>query len=371
MAIIRSNYPLLEPRVMKTMRALQEKDVSVVLIGWDRQMTELRAYGQRAGVDCRLHIFRLKTPVGSPLISIILPFWWCYVVAVALLKCGSILHACDLDALVPSLFVKIVTRRKVVYDIFDFYSDRLPEESLTRRVLGFLEKFSARFADMVILADEKRVQQVRGLKTKKAITIYNSPPSISFPKKLTEISDNCYTLFYCGLLDFRRGILSACEAVEGLPSVRLILAGYTGPHYERLLSLVKKYNNTTFIGALSYDQVLDFTKRSDALLALYDPLVPNYRYASPNKLFEAMMCGKPIIVTADTLMAERVLRHACGIVVKHDDVESVREAIQCLNNEPAFSELLGKNGRKAYLRFYNWSAMKKRLIRNYSQMIAD
>jgi len=58
-------------------------------------------------------------------------------------------------------------------------------------------------------------------------------------------------------------------------------------------------------------------------------------------------------------------------VVKHNDVESVREAIQCLNNDLAFSELLGKNGRKAYLRFYNWSMMKKRLIKNYSQMIAD
>ena len=365
--IIRSNHPVFEPRIMKTVRILQEKRISVIVIGWDRNTAS--KVSPMNITDGAFHLFRVKTPIGTPLISVFLPLWWYYVFVTALPKSGTVLHACDFDTLIPSLLVKIFTRRKLVYDMYDFYSDRLPEKSWIRRALGFLEKFLARFADVVILADDQRREQVKGLKAQRIATIYNSPPSISSLNKPTKFFDNQFTLFYCGTLDLRRGIVSACKAVEELSGVRLILAGYTGPHYKDLLSFIKECNNTTFIGPLEYDEVLEFTQRSDALFALYDPAVPNYRFASPNKLFEAMMCGKPIIVSSNTLMANRVIRHGCGIVVRYGDIESLRKVIQHLKDDPTFARQLGENGRKAYHEFYDWSIMKRRLMRIYNQIL--
>lgn len=364
--IMRSSHPMFEPRVIKTVASLQEEKIPAAIIGLDRK-TSPKSSSQR--LNCPLYMFRMKTPVGTASIAAFLPIWWSYVFVIVLMTGGMVVHACDLDALIPALLLKIFTRKKIVYDIFDFYADRLPEDSFLRKAISFLDKIFARFADVIILADDLRVEQVKGMKAKRCVIIYNSPSFISETANYKKVS-NEFTLFYCGTIDFQRGIVNVAQAVEGLQGVKLVLAGYSGRHYKNLLSFIGKYNNTMFIGPLSYDKVLELTHHADALFALYDPAVPNYRYASPNKLFEAMMCGKPIIVSNNTLMARRVIEHDCGIVVDYDDVQSIREAILCLKENPNFARKLGENGKRAYREFYDWSLMKRRIIKIYKQILA-
>lgn len=364
--IIRSNHPLFEPRVIKIAMTLQEKEIPVVMVGLGRKSTS-KLSSQK--LTCPVHVFPMNAPTGSLSISAFLPIWWFYVSVMVLMKKGRILHACDFDALIPALFLKIFTRKKVIYDIFDFYADRLREDSFLRKTINSLEKFFARFADVVILADDLRAEQVKGMKVKRCAVIYNSPSVISKTPNSKKTS-NEFTLFYCGTIDFQRGIINVATAVEGLQGVKLVLAGYSGRHYKRLLSSIEKYNNTLFIGSLSYDEVLEFTQHVDALFALYDPKVPNYRFASPNKLFEAMMCGKPIIVSNNTLMAHRVIDHGCGIVVDYDNIPSIQRAILLLKENTNLARELGENGKKAYQEFYDWSLMKKRIIEIYKQILA-
>lgn len=364
--IVRSTSLAFDPRVMKVTTSLREAGFSVSAIGWHRETTTQLPV--RNSGACATYLFGMKALVGSPLIAVLLPFWWFYVFAIALAKSGAILHACDLDSLPPAILLKLLARRKVVYDIFDFYADRLSEHSILRRMVVWLDKSLASLADAVILADDRRLNQVRGLKTRRMITVYNSPHKLDSTKKLTAIYVNCFTLFYCGTMDFRRGIIDVAKAVEPLSGVKLVVAGYTGPHYRALVSQIGHFRNSRFIGPLSYNEVLHLTQRADALLALYDPTWLNNRFASPNKLFEAMMCGKPIVVSDGTLMAGRVIEHDCGRVVRYGDVECIREAISCLKNDPALRSQLGENGKRAYDELYDWSIMKKRLIELYREI---
>lgn len=138
--IIRSNPIVAEPRVIKIIRTLRETGLSVTAIGWDRKTT-LKHPEKNFG-DCTLHLFGMKAPVGTPLISVFLPLWWLYVFVTTLTKSGVILHPCDFDALVPSLFIKIFTRRKLVYDIFDFYADRLLRGHPLEKCSVFWKNFS-------------------------------------------------------------------------------------------------------------------------------------------------------------------------------------------------------------------------------------
>src|SRR5438093_11988180 len=89
-------------------------------------------------------------------------------------------------------------------------------------------------------------------------------------------------------------------------------------------------------------------------------MVPNNRLAAPNKLFEAMMFSKPVLVTQGTAAAEIVREVGCGIVVPYGDREALRRALETLILSPAESAAMRARGRAAFEAKYYWRAMEPR-----------
>ena len=143
-----------------------------------------------------------------------------------------------------------------------------------------------------------------------------------------------FTIFYAGILSKDRGIEAILSAAENVPGIRMIIAGY-GKDVEYYKNLFNKYQNVTYLGTINYQSVIEHTQKADLLFALYDPSITNNKFASPNKLFEAMMCGKPIMVSAESSMSEKVAREGCGVVVEYDNVDQIRSAIKRLRDDPA------------------------------------
>jgi glycosyltransferase involved in cell wall biosynthesis len=124
-----------------------------------------------------------------------------------------------------------------------------------------------------------------------------------------------------------------------------------------------------YIGFIPYEKVIEGAFRADVLFAFYDPAIRSNKYASPNKLFEAMMCGKPIIVNAETTAAKIVDKERCGITVPYGDICAIRSAIIRLRDDRKLRVMLGKNGRMAYQRHYDWKLMERRLLELYNETI--
>lgn len=188
-------------------------------------------------------------------------------------------------------------------------------------------------------------------------------------KKLTKkIQDkNVFDIFYAGVLLKSRGLEHIAKASSNLEGVHLIIAGY-GTDEDYFVDIISSYDHIDFLGKIDYEEVLERTLHSDVLFALYDPNVPNNKYSSPNKLFEAMMCGKPIIVSDGTSMANIVRAEDCGLVVPYGDVETIRNAIIRLKEDQHLRESIGQNGRKAYESKYSWDIMEERLINTYYEL---
>jgi len=123
------------------------------------------------------------------------------------------------------------------------------------------------------------------------------------------------------------------------------------------------------LSGVLYDEIIQNTLDADLTLALYDPGIPNNVYASPNKLFEAMASGIPIIVNENTSMANIVRKENCGIIIPYGNKESLIEAISCLKDNKGLRKRLGDNGRKAYENKYNWKIMENRLNGIYHQVL--
>jgi glycosyltransferase involved in cell wall biosynthesis len=94
----------------------------------------------------------------------------------------------------------------------------------------------------------------------------------------------------------------------------------------------------------------------------------NNRIGAPNKLFEAMAAGKPVIVSRGTFMSEVVEREKCGMSVTYGSAEELLGALQKLRDDPDLRESLGANGLRAAREKYNWSVMKQRLLKLYSDL---
>jgi glycosyltransferase involved in cell wall biosynthesis len=359
----------IDPSVYKIAGALSKNGYKAKVLIWARAKEKPEELGVCYNVSC----FNMKAPYDKISVAFYLPFWWLYELFYLLTNLADIVHACDLDTLIPAIFVKKIKKFKLCYTIYDFYADNLPHSlSVLRKLVGQIERMLIGFCDAVFIVDPARYEQIRGAKIKRLSVLYNSPPDFirhnEVCKQLKPKMTSELTMFYAGLIHRSRGLFNLLKAIEEVDGVKLIVAG-KGPDieiFEKFLNKLK--NKVKYIGFISYEEVIKRTSEADVIIALYDLSVPNNRYASPNKLFEAMMCSKPIIVNRGIVAAKIVEREKCGLVISYDNINSIKRAIVTLMNNPCLRLKLGENGRKAYEKRYAWEIMEKNLIKIYREL---
>jgi glycosyltransferase involved in cell wall biosynthesis len=365
--MLRSNPIDPDVRLEKEAKSLADAGHNITLLGWQR-------FGDAPAEEKRylytIRRLKFRAPVEKKVIFY-LPVWWTLAFLWLLKEDWDVVHATDLDTYLPALFAAKLRRKQLIYDIFDFYADMVVLPTFVRNCVAAFDIFLMKYADAVIVVDPSRLQQIDREGDSSIHVIYNSPKDM--PTLLVNSrrdKDSSFAILFAGILTQGRGFETIILATKDINDVQIEFAGY-GYYAEHLRSLSEREPHVTFIGTIPYDEVIRRTLQSDLLFALYDPSVPNNRYASPNKLFEAMMCGKPILVSDGTAMAEIVREEKCGLVVPYGDVDAIKHAILKLKNDPALCRHLGENGRRAYETKYNWKIMEERLLEVYRDLDPD
>ncbi|MEZ0348902.1 MAG: glycosyltransferase family 4 protein [Thermus sp.] len=365
--ILRSNPVEPDPRVEKEARALAEAGYQVRVLGWDRigrsPRQERKDYGTLERIFIRAHFGK-----GLANLPALLRF------QVALLKFlfqhrseYDIIHACDLDTVVSAYVAGLLFHKKVVYDIFDFYAEMLRHTpNWIKRAVKHLDIWLMGKVDAVILADEARKEQIRGAKPKRLQIIYNSPDTLWECRE--SYSSPPLRIVYVGLLQVERGILQMLEVLHTHPEWELDLAGFGGDE-ERIRQEAEKLPNVRYHGRIPYEETLRLTCTAHVLFATYDPSIPNHRYSSANKLFEAMAFGKPIIVARGTGMDRLVESLGLGYVVEYGNVRELEATLRRIagwteEQRRAFAE----RAKAVFEQHFSWEKMKKRLLALYSEL---
>ncbi len=367
--ISRSNPVSPDPRVEKEAQSLAAAGYSVQVIGWDRT-GQLAAQEDRDGL--RVHRLSIRAGYARGMGNLPALLRWQVGLTRWLVKHRreyDIIHACDFDTILPALWCQRLWGKIVVYDIFDFYADHLratPEwvKSLIRR----LDLALVRRAEAVILADDSRREQIAGVAPRHLEVIYNTPPDVlGLVHPAEHPANSALHLAYIGLLQVERGLLQMLDVLRRHPDWTFDLAGFGGDQ-ERILASAAGMANVSWHGRVPYERALQLSAAADALFATYDPAIPNHRFASPNKLFEAMMLGKPVIVCAHTNMDRIVAGVDCGLVLPYDDIPALEAALRRLASDAALRRRLGENARRAYEESYSWARMQARLEALYASL---
>lgn len=356
------SYP--DTRLRKEMDTLLKEGYEVKLIIWER------GWPFTCDIKVDMRGLGLNAPIGSISSLLYFPIWFLYLVFWLFRTEWDIVHSVNFDTYLFALIVAKIKNKPIVYDIYDFYGDMMP--SLLRNIIVKLDKHLLPFSDVLILADETRVEQIGGNIHKNVFIINNSPSEVNFDKNNYNDDNKTFKVFIGGKILKERCLDVIISAIGKIDGVKLIIRGHCDEtdYKQQIIQLSQKFDNMDlYLDGVPYEEIVKGTLNADLTIALYDPSIPNNKYASPNKLFEAMASKIPIIVNENTSMAEIVRKEKCGMVIPYRNEEALIWAISRLKNDLNLQKRLGDNGRRAYENKYNWKIMENRLNSIYCQVL--
>ena len=364
--IIRKAPFLGNPRLDKEVVSLAS-NYSVLVLAWDRKA---KSYPFRNMVSPKIQHkvfvkhFNLKTSYGNVLFLFKFPIFWCWVLIQLLLSTPKIIHSCDLDAIIPAYIYKFIRpKTKIVFDVWDNYSLDIWLQSHHRlcSFVAFFEDFFALKSDSFILPTETRLKIFNRARSRPVTIIMNYPCDVHFNS--TQRS-NKFRIVYAGKVENPVGLLKIANAIKDFSDIEFIVIGRViDPN---LFKMLLKFPQIKYVGEVSYIKALEFESSADLIPVMYNPEIPINRLANPNKFFEAMMLGVPVITN---VMRNIIEKKKCGIMVDYNNLNSIKTAIQYLKENPFESKAMGQRGRIAFEQEYNWSIMEKRLLTLYKNLI--
>ena len=355
-----------DSRATKEIMTLASSGYQVIVLAWDRRgIAEQKCtavFGEFTSASFKF--YKNPTPSGIGIKHIDKLLGWIRWGRKELkeIKKADIIHACDLDS--GLLAYPICRKRniKLVYDIYDYYIDTHPIPKMLESLIENYEIKIINSADLTIICTEERKQQIEKSSPKSLIVIHNSP---DIPE-LTPL-DSKYDYAYCGGLDEKRLVGEILRTYPENEDLKFEFAGF-GAYSNLAEEYTRKHNNFQYHGIVAYDQVIEIESKAICLSAIYDPSYRNHRLCAPNKLYEALALGKPIIVCKGTGIDSIVSENNIGVVIDYN-ADDFYEAVRYLKSHPEFCALCGKRARRLYEEKYNWEIMRKRLLGAYKNII--
>lgn len=362
--LLRSNPASYELRVTKISKSLS-KTYRVLILGWDREIKH--SLFENLNENLCLKRLRLKAPYANFNLLSYYPLFWIWILKNLIIYRPRIVHACDLECLIPSLLYKLISPSKVIFDNFDRFAMAFvpPKHRLLYSLINKLEEVLSSKSDALITVAEDRLRSFGNYVPKNVAVIMNCPENTQikdYPASQGIDESFTFTLVYAGGISHERGLILVNQAISDLKDTRLIVAGRV---FDDTLEYLNKNPNCNYLGLLKADEVLNLEKKADIIPVLYDPVIPINQVASPNKFFEAMMLGVPVITN---VCREIVKNVDFGIIVEYN-LESVKNAIILLKDDVNKRKKMGATGRKAFEKKYNWESMEKKLITLYEKLL--
>jgi len=277
----------------------------------------------------------------------------------------------------------VVLRKMGVRVVYDAHED-LPRQVMAKhwiprwarrtvaRVVDGVELTAARRTDAVVAATSGIARRFPGRGT---TMVRNYPVRnelvTSGPLAFRERGP---VFAYVGGISEVRGIHEMVSAIDALSSdtgfnPTLILAGRFEPAaLEAQVKELPGWEHVEFAGWSDRAQVAAILGRARAgLMTLYP--TANHLESEPNKLFEYMAAGLPVIASDFPAWREVVDRVGCGLLVDPFDPGAIAEAMRRILAHPDEAEAMGRRGKEAFETTYNWDSEGERLVSLYWKLL--
>lgn len=292
---------------------------------------------------------------------------------------ANVYHVHDPE-LLPAVLALRLFQQRVIFDFHEEFSAQLKTKPYLGRWLRAVAARLARCWELLLcigasslVTATPRIRDRLPIRREAATIIHNYPSLSEFPAPThTPFDRRSRAAYYVGGITEIRGCFEMIAAASALTltgsQIDIRIAGpFESPDLEREAKLASEHINLTVLGRRSRDDVA--ADLDDVLvgLVLFKPH-PNHRYSLPNKLFEYMAAGVPVLASSFPLWAEIVKRSSCGLTVDPEDPMAIANAIREIADDRSGAARMGQAGRSAVERIYHWGSQWEVLRKLYTRM---
>lgn len=331
-----------------------------------------------------IHIYRfcifgknfLSTPVFCN------PLWFFNIAAMVRKIRPDVILVRDLPMALSAIAVGRLFKIPVVFDMAENYPAALKDWLHTEKGIAafiknstvrnyklaqLIEKAAVTLSNHVfVVVEEQKERLLTWVPASKVSIVSNTPDVRLWDVDIAKVQDNfdtCgkeFVIFYVGEIHPHRGLDTAVAAVgklvKEIPHIRLVLAG-SG---EGMVSLKQSAKDAGIEQNVIFKGFVDF-KLVPALIAQsHICIIPHYvsehiNTTIPNKVFDYMALGRPVIVSNAIPLKRVVETNTCGLVFTSGDADDLAGKIKYLYENPAVMRHYSVSGKAAVMQRFNWA----------------
>ena len=353
-----SNEVVRDTRVLQEAKAFARHGHRVRILGWDRFDPSVADGPLGDGVEIALVRTRgVMKAAGSDLVRN--PLFWRQAFRLSLAFPADVWWAHDLDTLRAGVWLKERTGRPLVFDAHEVFAEMIRDD-YSPRVVRFAERMEARLLRAVdhIVTVNPALEEHYMATGLPVTVVMNCRPDVAERYEPPTAPD--FTVLYVGTFHRQRFVFEIVQAVQETEGVRLKIGGVKALS-EDVRRACAASDRTEFLGPVPADRVMPLTRECHLVCAVLDPANANNRMGTPNKLYEAMAAGRPVLATKGTLSGNLVGAAQFGIAIAYG-MEACKWALEKLRDDPGLQRALGENALRAAKEEYNWAAQEEKLL---------
>lgn len=248
----------------------------------------------------------------------------------------DVILANDLDTLLPAYLVSRIRGKQLVYDSHEYFTEA---EGLTGRAFQKnmwlrIERFIFPKLKYVYTVNESIASIYRQLYKVEVHVVRNMPRRTARPEAIRRTKqlpeDKTIFLLQGAYIDPDRGALEAVEAMAFVDDALLLIIG-SGRALDELKQIVSTRNlqdRVWFFGKMPASELREYTACADFGLSLDKPLHENYRLSLPNKLFDYIHAGVPVLVSALPELERIIHTYQVGWIIDEITPKKVAAAMK-------------------------------------------
>lgn len=293
---------------------------------------------------------------------------------------SDIYHAHDLNTLPVAWWYARRHRARLVYDSHELYTERNSKVPLTP-----VAKFSWRTMERTlirkshgvitvnssiarVLAERYRVGLPTVVMNTPPRTVQPSPNGHNLLRSALPVKPDQKLLIYSGAITFNRGLEKVIESLIYLPDCFLVMMGYGVEKYkDELRKVVERHqlqDRFCFYGPVAPDLVTMYAAGADLGVAPIQNVCLSYYLCSPNKLFEYVIAGIPVIASDFPELKDVVDRFKIGVTFDPEDPKDIARAADEILRNPQRAADMRRNTAAAADAF-NWENESAKLLELY------
>ncbi|MDJ1484959.1 hypothetical protein QNI16_30950 [Cytophagaceae bacterium YF14B1] len=240
------------------------------------------------------------------------------------------------------------SRKKIVLDVFDSIFLRAKNKNT------WLESLCYKTPKVIIVTDDNRKQLLPTPFHAKTVVVENYP--YRFREEVQKISTPDELLvFYNGSMSKVRGTELLLQLLRLDSGLKVKMAGWV---YDEMTKELSQHPQVEFLGVLPQRTTMQVASQCDYILSLYEPVNENNINASPNKIYDAIQAGTPVIINQEVKISSFVKEHNLGYIMSSfydSDYKQILDNWLRLKKNYVFDTQL--------LEQFTWEAVEDKLLK--------